>query len=237
MAVTAGGNANMASGYSATVGGGKLNTASGSHATVLGGYNSTASGAYSLAAGNGANATHLGAFVWADRSQIDPDFDFSSTRDNQFNIRAAGGTRIFSNSTVTTGVELLPGATAWSVLSDRALKENVTPVDGTEIVHRLSRIPLSTWNLTSQNPSIRHLGPMAQDFYAAFGLGEDERHISTLDADGVALAAIQGLYQMLQEKQAALATQQAEIERLALRLMTLERAMARASSPVVWNGK
>jgi hypothetical protein len=216
------------------VAGGNSNKALGDSATVAGGFANTASGRNSFAAGYRANVVHDGAFGWADRSA---DADFPSTEANQFNIRAAGGTRIFSNSTVTTGVELLPGATAWSVLSDRALKENVTPVDGTEIVHRLSRIPLSTWNLTSQNPSIRHLGPMAQDFYAAFGLGEDERHISTLDADGVALAAIQGLYQMLQEKQAALATQQAEIERLALRLMTLERAMARASSPVVWNGK
>ena len=59
---------------------------------------------------------------------------------------------------------------------------------------------METWNYKSQDPSIRHVGPMAQDFYAAFGVGEDEKHITTIDADGVALAAIQGLYRLAQEK-------------------------------------
>jgi len=48
----------------------------------------------------------------------------------------------------------------------------------------VSQIPLTEWNLKTQDPSIRHLGPMAQDFRAAFGLGEDERHINTVDSDG-----------------------------------------------------
>ena len=52
---------------------------------------------------------------------------------------------------------------------------------------------MQTWNLKSQDPAIRHIGPMAQDFYAAFNVGEDDKHINSVDADGVALAAIQGL--------------------------------------------
>jgi hypothetical protein len=165
---------------------------------------------------------------------------------DQFNIRASGGTRIFSNIGLTAGVLLPAGASAWSVVSDRNLKEHFTSVDGKEIVRRLSRVPLSTWNLTSQDPSIRHLGPMAQDFYAAFGLGEDERHISTLDADGVALAAIQGLYQMVQEKEESIVTlesqlmamtaekaaQQERIADLESRFAVLERAMAVTSASV-----
>jgi len=53
------------------------------------------------------------------------------------------------------------------------------------------------WNYKS-NPSVQHIGPMAQDFYSAFGVGHDDKHISTVDADGIALAAIQGLYKQLQ---------------------------------------
>jgi hypothetical protein len=61
-------------------------------------------------------------------------------------------------------------------------------------------IPVTTWHYKAQAQSIRHLGPVAQDFRAAFGLGEDDKHISTVDADGVALAAIQALYRLNQEK-------------------------------------
>jgi hypothetical protein len=63
---------------------------------------------------------------------------------------------------------------------------------------------------------------MAQDFYAAFGVGEDDRHISTVDADGVALAAIQGLYQLMQE-------QNAQIVALEARVAALEQASKRGS--------
>jgi hypothetical protein len=84
-------------------------------------------------------------------------------------------------------------------------------------LERLSRIQIAEWNLKSQDPAIRHLGPTAQDFYAAFGLGEDERYIGAVDADGVALAAIQGLHRLVQE-------QQEQIARLEMRMMTLERA-------------
>jgi hypothetical protein len=210
---------------------------------VPGGWFNSAPGLYSFAAGFRAKANHSGAFVWADSSVS---ADFASTNVNQFAVRAAGGTLIFSNPEATVGVHLASGASAWSVLSDRNLKDNFTSVDGKEIVRRLSRVPLSTWNLTSQDPLIRHLGPMAQDFYAAFGLGEDERHISTLDADGVALAAIQGLYQMVQEKEESIVTlesqlmamtaekaaQQERIADLESRFAVLERAMAVTSASV-----
>ena len=62
------------------------------------------------------------------------------------------------------------------------------------------------------------MGPMAQDFSAAFGLGEDDKHISTVDADGVALAAIQGLHQQLQTKIRQLAKQERELARFKARL-------------------
>ncbi len=70
-------------------------------------------------------------------------------------------------------------------------------MDGREVMERVAEIPITTWNYESQDSEIRHMGPAAQDLYAAFGLGEDQRYISTVDADGVTLAAIQGLYELV----------------------------------------
>ena len=105
----------------------------------------------------------------------------------------------------------MPGSSSWSMVSDRANKENLAPVESGQVLERLAAIPVSTWNYKSQETRIRHMGPMAQDFYAAFGLGEDKRRISSVDAAGVALAAIQGLYQILQEKEAGIESLKAEV--------------------------
>ena len=63
------------------------------------------------------------------------------------------------------------------------------------MLDKVAELPVSTWSYKAQGPDIRHIGPMAQDFTAAFGVGEDDRHITSVDADGVALAAIKGLDQ------------------------------------------
>jgi hypothetical protein len=91
-------------------------------------------------------------------------------------------------------VKLDPGDTAWEVLSDRAAKENVVAISPEEILDRLATVPITQWNYKAQDDSVRHIGPMAQDFHRAFGLsGDDRTHLSPIDTDGVALAAIKGL--------------------------------------------
>ena len=105
-------------------------------------------------------------------------------------------------------------------LSDRTLKENFEVLDGVDVLERLSRIPISEWNYKAQDQAIRHVGPMAQDFYAAFHLGEDDRHISTVDADGVALAGIQALYKVVRDEIGRL---REENNALRTRLESLER--------------
>jgi hypothetical protein len=128
-------------------------------------------------------------------------------------------TAIDGGGNCTAGVQVAAGGGSWSSISDRNAKENFEAVDGRSLLERLAAIPVQTWSYKSQDPSIRHIGPMAQDFRAASGVGEDERHIATIDADGVALAAIQGLYQELQEKDARIAA----LER---RLGAMERWIA-----------
>lgn len=190
-ATVAGGLQNVASGLGSTVGGGYANIASGLHATVPGGVDNEAGGRYSFAAGRRAKAPNEGCFVWADTTDSDIACGFA----NQFVARATGGFWFYSqySPNPAVGARLLPGATSWSMLSDRALKENVEPVDAEAVLDGIVAMPIATWNLVTQAPSIRHMGPMAQEFHAAFQLGEDERLISTVDAQGVALAAIQGL--------------------------------------------
>ncbi len=101
------------------------------------------------------------------------------------------------------------------VASDRALKANFATVDPADMLDRVRDLPISTWNYTRDDPGIRHIGPMAQDFGAAFGVGADDRHIHPLDGQGVALAAIQGLavaLERLREENAALAARLASLE-------------------------
>ena len=97
-------------GYFATVSGGRTNTASNKYATVPGGLDNTAGGEISFAAGRRAKALHNGSFVWGDYT----DADIASTGNNQFIVRASGGTAIYSNSAATTGVQLNSGAGSWT---------------------------------------------------------------------------------------------------------------------------
>jgi len=98
-----------------------------------------------------------------------------------------------------SGAHCTAGGT-WTNASDRGLKENFSPVDPQSVLESVAALPLATWNYIKESNAVRHLGPVAQDFHAAFGLGADDRSITTVDADGVALAAIQGLYAIVQEK-------------------------------------
>jgi hypothetical protein len=79
-----------------------------------------------------------------------------------------------------------------------------TPVSSNDVLERLSELPISLWSYGFDHRSVRHLGPMAQDFAAAFGLGATDRRISSVDANGVALAAIQALHRRLAETETAL---------------------------------
>lgn len=78
-------------------------------------------------------------------------------------------------------------------------------VDGHEVLEKLAALPISTWNYKTDPPSVRHLGPMAQDFMAAFGLGDDDKRINMVDANGVVMVAVQALYRRVQALEAEVA--------------------------------
>lgn len=116
-------------------------------------------------------------------------------------------------------------ATTFAPSSDRNLKENFAPVSPSEVLEALARLPITRWNFIGESNK-SHLGPMAQDFHSAFGLGADEKHIATVDSDGVALAAIQGLNQKVEQDNAALRLQlkarEVELDEMKARLRALE---------------
>jgi len=113
--------------------------------------------------------------------------------------------------------------------SDRNAKENFSPVEPREILEKVVALPITRWNY-KQDAATPHLGPVAQDFYAAFTVGPDDKHITTVDADGVALAAIQGLNEKVergkQKAEMQIKELKAENAQLQLRLAALEKLIA-----------
>jgi hypothetical protein len=243
-----GGESNTASGGWSTVGGGSSNTASGIAGTVSGGTLNCAGSLTSWAGGRRAKVKpgsdpggsgpcsdlapypggdgHQGTFVWADSQTA----DFVSTGPNRFLVRAAGGFGFNTNSipagrliNTSTGAHLTTGG-VWTNASSRAFKEGFRAVDPLDVLNRLLALPITTWQYIGSSEGL-HLGPVAEDFKAAFGLAGDGESIATVDADGVAMAAIQGLNAKLEAENAALRAESAALragqERLAAELAEL----------------
>lgn len=200
------------------VGGGQSNSVYGLYSVVPGGFNNLATN-YAFAAGYRAKAVNEGAFVWAAGNTN----DYPSKVDNRVHIYAAGGMKVENGgqsndgsglrwivlaSTVSgrminvhNGAYLSEGG-SWVDSSDRNAKENFEALNTREILERVATLPIARWNYRAEDKAVRHLGPVAQDFATAFGLGADDKHIAPLDSSGVALAAVQGLNDVVKEKDA-----------------------------------
>jgi hypothetical protein len=188
-AVISGGFGNGARNAYASVGGGEDNTISGQVGTIPGGEGNTVQGFRGFAAGYHAEALHAGTFVWSD--YVAGSKTVSDTVKNEFFVRASGGTAIYSNEALSSGVKLVAGGGSWASVSDRNAKTDIVPLDDASILAKVAALPVSTWQYKSER-GVRHVGPMAQDFHAAFGVGEDDRHITSIDEDGVRARGGQG---------------------------------------------
>jgi hypothetical protein len=199
---TALGNACFARGRNATAIG-YYNSANGENSTAIG-TSVMASGQFSTAMGYSASTEgYIGSFVIGDASRYSPDLTVRSTNHNQFTTRFSGGYQLWTTLASTgfpaIGVELKPNANAWSTISDSTRKENFLAADGVDFLKKISQMRIGSWNYKGQAPQkFRHYGPMAQDFFAAFGrdslgtIGE-EKSINQADFDGVNLIAIKAL--------------------------------------------
>lgn len=241
MRATAFGSNTLASGETATAFGAQteasgLNSTSFGYQTKAVGNNSTAMGngttargANSLAAGNGAltgvdannaismgnstSALHVNSLVLGN--------NVTSNADNQFTARFQGGYRFMTQaqSVSNIGAQLASGANAWSTMSSKSLKENFQPVDGQEVLAKIVDMELTSWNYIGQDKTqFRHYGPMAEDFYAAFGhdgigtIGDSES-INQADFDGINLIAIQALAKENQELKARIEALEKQLQK------------------------
>jgi Chaperone of endosialidase len=123
-------------------------------------------------------------------------------------------------------VTVIEGQVAFTFPSDKTKKENVQPVDGEEVLGKIRGLELSSWNFIGHDPKeFRHYGPMAQDFYAAFGhdgVGQigSETTINSGDIAGILMIAVQALEKRTAErkqKEAQIAVLESRLEALELR--------------------
>ncbi len=203
---------------------GLRSSATGSGAFAAG-YQAWGSGAYSSAFGD--HATASGARSVAMGEQVstngkDNSFAFgygvSNDVNNQIKMGFNGGYKFYTTSANTIGVSLAPGGNAWAVISDVNKKENFAPVNGEDFLQKISRMNLTSWNYKGQDAkAFRHYGPMAQDFYKAFGqdaygtIGTDTT-INQADFDGVNLIAIQALIRKMDQINSDLLSELATIK-------------------------
>lgn len=242
------GNYAAALGSGATVSGtagfsaGALNTCSASYCMAMGytasasglgsvalGYNVTADASYAMALGQRASAGgQAGSFTWADASTTAV---FANSTAHSFQIRAAGGVRLYTNATATAGVSLSAGGSSWIVLSDRSRKRDFGTVEGEDVLARIRAVPVSSWRYIDEEGAVRHIGPMAQDWHAAFGLSADTTTINMSDLDGVNLAAAQALERRTADLRTQLADRDARIESLESRVARLETLLLAGQAP------
>jgi len=212
--------------YAATIGGGFSNIVAGYSATVPGGDFNVA-GTNSFAAGHRAKAVNSGSFVWADNTEA----DFTSTANRQFAVRANGGVTFTSgNGGGNQAVSWTPGSASWSFSSDRNLKDRFATVDQQSVLDKIAQLPIVEWSYKGYDQ--RHIGPMAQDFHKLFPLNENDKALQDADLHGVALAAIQGLNQKVEEKEIRIQAQAAQIQQQAEQIAVMQQSLAQLQKVV-----
>ena len=163
-------------------------------AAVAIGYNVRADRDHSFALGKFASSNGFsGAFVWGDGSATSSNNTFNAVTNNEFAARATGGFRFRTNLAGTTGCNLPAGSGVFNCTSSRTTKENFSLVNGNDVLSKLRGMDVSTWNYIAEGRQVRHMGPMAEDFFSAFRLRTGNTSIGVQDLAGVSLAAIKEL--------------------------------------------
>lgn len=192
------GASNVCSGFACTAIG--YTVRAGGQGSVALGYRTTANNDYSVAIGyRASNNSHTGTMVMGDESTTD---SVRNQADNEFRARYTGGYRLRVSSASNgntpgaggnVGCDLTVAVPTWTCASSRTVKENFLEVDGEDVLQRVRDVPVSTWTMIGDDDRVLHMGPVAEDFYEAFGLGLGETAIGLGDIDGVNFAAAQAL--------------------------------------------
>jgi hypothetical protein len=237
-----GGSNNSAGGSYSTIAGGAGDAAIGNWSTAVGGYENIANANYSFAAGLAANADGQGCFSFSNWSTFATGGCLGTPNIARFTLDHGmsvdyygrridgGGMRwvyfgdLNAGKTILTwNGAFLSDAGVWvNASSSKAGKTDFAAVDPNEVLRKVAHLPITTWRYKEGEGMVRHIGPMAEDFDAAFGVGYGPNTIADLDARGVALAAIQGLNQRMQQKDAKLVRQEREIAAMKRELLAIK---------------
>lgn len=226
------GASNVCSGFACTAIG--YTVRAGGQGSVALGYRTTANNDYSVAIGyRASNNTHTGTMAMGDESTTD---SVRNQADNEFRARYNGGFRLRVSTAANgntpgaggnVGCDLTVAVPAWTCASSRTLKENFRSVDGEDVLKRLKAVPITTWNMIGADKSVRHLGPVAEDFYGAFKLGLGKTTIGMNDIDGVNLAAAKALEARTRHLQEEVTARDVKIATLEKKSSDLEARIAR----------
>ncbi len=241
-----GGRNNNASGMAATIAGGSRNLASGLFSTVAGGLTNWATGRSSLAAGEFALADQNNCFVfggWSSfpgpslpscggytsvvRFMVDHGFavDYGSALSSGFGSRWVYMGNLIPNQTIGTWTgAYLTDAGVWvNASSSKSTKTDFATVKPREVLAKVLQLPITTWRYKAGEGEVRHIGPMAEDFWSLFKVGYGSGTIADLDARGVTLAAVQGLHQVVRDKDREISILKANARKTESRLLVLEK--------------
>jgi hypothetical protein len=244
-AAVGGGQGNWASTDHSTVGGGKDNSAGNGFATVAGGLASSVGGAYGTISGGAYNriayACDYSAIPggYADTLTLNADYSIGFGRsvyvDDGYHVTFFDGTwsghlnlnrdhrdatpssypiRVGTHAFNGNGAYLTSGG-VWTDISSRAKKENFQQLDGDQVLDKIESMPMTRWKFKGTEE--RHIGPVAEDFYRAFGCGtgipeDDSTSIAALDLAGVSLVAVQELTRLIKEQQKEITALKAQVE-------------------------
>jgi hypothetical protein len=237
-AVIAGGRNNEVTRENSLILGGRDNsilTAGGSNFAFAFGRDVEISGEFGIGIGRRAIVNDNGAAAFADAN--DQDLTTSST--DRMEMRFSNGYIFYTNDGFTTGLRLQPGANSWSALSDVTKKENIIKTNDDEVLNKLLKIKISSWNYKSINDiSNRNYGPMAQDFFALFGTDQfgsfaSDTTIIPMHLTSLGLSATKALLNNLEEQEQEiklLSKEQTDLEdeiyALEKKIIELERRLA-----------
>ena len=168
-----------------------------------------------------ANRFHIGSHNTNDQDPANDQNAITVLRSNGFvGVRRDSSIshplHVGTDTSTGNGAHVTAGG-SWTNGSSRSFKEGFEAVDARRVLAQVQALPITRWRYKGEDASA-HMGPVAEDFHAAFGLGGDARYIGTVDADGVALAAIQGLAELVDEQRALLAEQRARLDAQAAEL-------------------
>ena len=246
-AAVGGGQGNWASTDHATIGGGKDNSAGNGYATVAGGVSNNIGGAYGTISGGAYNRIRYTCDYsaipggYADTLTLNADYSMGFGRavyvDDGYHVMFFDGTwsghlnlnrdhrdatpssypiRVGTHAFNGNGAYLTSGG-VWTDISSRAKKEDFQQLDGDQVLDKIEAMSMTSWKFKGTEE--RHVGPVAEDFYRAFGCGtgipeDDSTSIAALDLAGVSLVAVQELTRLIKEQQKEITALKAQIEAL-----------------------